>query len=195
MTNATYTCKNGTEVFHAFYSFPQFTSTFTQSAAMNTFYLDKYFTDYKKIASLRDLAVTGTIPLNTSYAYDHTFEITYLSSNFISILENTYEYAGGAHPDSYYEAHTFSLNTGKQLSLSNLFLSSKANTEKTIKNFLIGEIHSKPDEYDSNAIDIVKNMPLESFHFYIKEGNVIIFFNPYEIAPYASGLVKFKYEL
>lgn len=193
-TNAMYAFKNDTEILHAFYSFPWFTNKSKQANRLNAYYQQKMFNDYKKIVQLREQAMENTIPPNTSYAYDHTFEVTFLSYNFVSIMENTYEYAGGAHPESTYDAHTFSLKTGKELTLRNLFLSPNDKIEKQIKQKIIKAIRQTPEDYSPDAINIIENKTLDSFSFYIKDNAIVIYFNPYEIAPYARGLVEFKFE-
>lgn len=185
------TYKSDTEVLHAYYTYPQFLDSFKQASALNQFYIRQLDKDYKDIRELRSAALENEIPPNLSYAYDHTFEVTFLTNHFLSILENTYQYAGGVQPDTFYQAHTFSLQTGKEVTLENLFLKPKADTEKRIRVFLIQKINKNLDDFYPDAADTISNMPLESFHFYLDKNGITIFFNPFEISPYAGGIVKF----
>lgn len=180
------------EIFHGYYSFPNLPQTFHDAQSINSFYQTQFEKEYNKMKVLRNAAHQNILPLNTVYAYDHTFEVTFLSKHFLSILENTYTYAGGAHPDITNEAHTFSLQTGKEINLADLFLLSDIETDDYIKKFIINEIHKNPDEYFPDAIETLQNTPLDKFKFYINKYGIRIFFNPDEISPYVNGIVEFS---
>lgn len=191
ITTAINTYKNTIEVFHAYYSYPQFPDSFEQAVPLNQFYIKQLYKDYEDIRNIRNAALENVIPPNLSYGYDHTFEVTFLTDHFLSILENDYQYAGGAQPDTFSKAHTFSLQNGKELSLENLFLKPKADTEKTVKNIIIEKIRKNPDDYYPDAVSTISDMTLDAFHFYLDKNGITIFFNPFEISPYAGGIVKF----
>lgn len=195
ITHSIHTHANSNEVMHAYYSYPQFLPTMKHSEKLNNFYLKKLSQDYNSINILRETAINSPLSGNHVYAYDHTFEITYHSANLISILENTYEYAGGTHPDNYLEANTFSLQTGEVLPLGDLFHNSKPETEKRIKNYIIEEINLNPEDYYPDTPETISGLSLDSFHYYLKNGALIIFFNPYEIAPYPRGVVEFTFPI
>lgn len=190
-TTALNTYKNGIEVLHAYYSYPQFPDTFKQSITLNQFYIKQLYNDYKAIRELRNSALENEIPPNLSYASDHSFEVTLLTNHFLSILENDYQYAGGAQPDTSSKAHTFSLQTGRELTLESLFIKPRADIEKQIKAYIIEEIKKHPDDYYPDAAFTISNMSLESFRFFLSKEGITIFFNPFEISPYARGIVKF----
>lgn len=192
-TVSSHTYKDDKEILHAYYAYPQFHSTYKQAHRLNSFYLAKMIRDYNKIKAIRDSAIQLPLQDDMVYAFDHTFEVTYHSDTIISILENTYEYAGGAHPDYSLDAHTFSLQSGKELNLEFFFQENKYKLEKKIKHYIIEEIQSEPEDYYSNAIEIITNRPLDSFRFYLKNKTLVIFFNPYEIAPYSRGIVEFSF--
>lgn len=192
ITYVTNSYQNNVESFHSYYSYPSFPPQFPQAEKLNYFYQNQFFKDFKKIQEIRNNANSVTLSENTVCAYDHTFEVQFLSHNFLSILENTYTYCGGLHADSVYEAHTFSLKNGSELKLENLLLGSVTDIEKKIKESIINSIKAAPDDFFPDAIEIVHNMPLDSFHFYINQNGIIIFFNTYEITPYAKGYVEFN---
>lgn len=190
-TTALNTYKNNIEILHAYYSYPQFPDTFKQSIMLNQFYISQLYNDYKTIQELRNSALENEIPPNLSYAYDHTFEVTLLTDHFLSILENDYQYAGGAQPDTSSKAHTFSLQTGRELTLESLFIKPRADIEKQIKAYIIEEIKKHPDDYYPDAAFTISNMSLDNFQFFLNKEGITIFFNPFEISPYARGIVKF----
>lgn len=184
--------KNETELLHSYYTYPRFPANFQQAEKLNYFYLNKFFLDYNQLQNTIKNVDFLIFPPNTVYAYDHTYEIKFLSSHFLSILENTYIYSGGIHPESTYEAHTFSLENGEELKLESLFLLPKSEIKMKIENTIIDSLQEAPDDFYPNAIQIVRDMSLDSFHFYIGHDGINIFFNPYEIAPYTKGYVEFN---
>lgn len=108
---------------------------------------------------------------------------------FISLKLHTYMYTGGAHGISNIE--TYNIANGKKASditLKSIFGSSYASiVDKEIRQ----QIKAKPEQYFKDGFTGVKaNQP-----FYIQNGSVQVVFQPYEIAPYATGIPEFKLPL
>lgn len=59
-----------------------------------------------------------------------TFEIHQPSANYVSILFTHYSQTGGAHPNTAYEGHTYSLLTGQPMTLMELFPQAQASVSK-----------------------------------------------------------------
>ena len=104
----------------------------------------------------------------------------YLSVDFF-----TYFYGGGAHGYGGNVSDVFSLQTGKKLEFDDIVQVSSA----------YGIINALAEEYlRANDIDIfeepfdIRETPASSFRM-TQEGPVLIF-NPYEIAPYAAGIIE-----
>lgn len=181
---------NNTEIFHGYYSWPQFPPSIPSASRLNSYYQEQFFQDYEEMKNIRLNSAERISPQDV-YAYDHTFEVTFLSNQLLSILEDTYLFSGGAQPEIKNEAHTFSLSTGKELNLSDLFSSSKNDIDKWIKDIITKEIRKAPNNYYPDAEKIIQDISLENFNFYISKNGIVVFFNPAEIAPYAGGIVKF----
>lgn len=144
-------------------------------------------TTYQTEKVLPSTIIHKTLVINSYVKNKETFH----GYKYLSFLENTYTFSGGAHPDIQNRAHTFSLITGKELTLEDLFPIPKEALENKIKNWIFDVIKNNPEEYYPDAANIIDSMQLESFNFYIKNNHVVIFFNPYDIAPYAKGLTEF----
>jgi hypothetical protein len=110
-------------------------------------------------------------------------EVTYQSSEIISIAINSYVNSGGAHGNS--NVTFFNFNTsGKRLSFNDLF---------TNKSELITKVKSYFDqETEGNNMDYFfgKEFQLPANIGFNDEG-VIFFYNVYEIASYADGVTEF----
>lgn len=193
-TYVTKSFQNATEVFHGYYSYPQFPTYCPQADALNRFYLNQYINAYREMSDIRSTAFLNILPANTVYAYDHTFEISYNTKEYISIVENTISYAGGAQPSDFTQAHTFSLSDGLEKPLT-YFLQLASISEVTFRDSLIKAVRKSTDIFSPSAEQFLANKDLDSFSFYIDRKGIIIFFNPSEIAPSVQGIVKFQLPL
>lgn len=118
------------------------------------------------------------------------FDIKKNSNNILSILTKYYKYAGGAH--GYYENITYNIDmrTGEFLILENLF---KENIDyKTVINEEIRmqiEELIKSDKQNKGIYEF-KSIG-DKQKFYIQDDNLVVYFDLYEIAPYAAGIPEF----
>lgn len=106
-----------------------------------------------------------------------------------------YQYTGGAHGLSVGSFYSYDLEKKKLIKLSDLF-EPKFDYITYINDQIYRKIDSEtkhdPESayayYDFNGIT-------EDVKFYIEDNNLVIFFDQYEIAPYASGTPTFKIPL
>lgn len=119
-----------------------------------------------------------------------SYKVTYNQKNIVSIACTYYRDTLGAHGNSETKTFNFDLNTGKQLTLKDLF-DENENYLSVINGEIQKQIKLNPREYfsqkDQGFVSIRSDQP-----FGIEDGNVIIYFDPYEIAPYSTGAPQFK---
>ena len=147
----------------------------------------KFFNDMQSQAK----EYNDSLPdIETKFVANVNFDIKKNSDNILSILVNYYKYAGGAH--GYYEdiAYNIDTSTGKFLKLKDLF---KEDTD--YKNVINEEIRRQIEELikldeQNKGIYEFKSIS-ENQKFYIQDDNLVIYFDLYEIAPYAAGIPKF----
>ncbi|MBR3770892.1 MAG: DUF3298 domain-containing protein [Clostridium sp.] len=192
ITYVTHTLQNNTEVFHGYYTYPKFTETFSSASTLNQYYFQQFIQDYQEMKEIRDTASLNILPPKTSYAYDHTFEITTISEKMISIIENITTYAGGIQPTSFRKSNTFHLESGKKVSLEDLLSPVSHDVDNLVRSYLIAEINKSPNDYYPDATQIVQKKSLNTFLFYLTPTEFVIYFNPGEIAPYLKGVVEFR---
>lgn len=119
------------------------------------------------------------------------FEVKKNSDDILSINVIYYKYSGGAH--GYYETVSYNIDMkdGKLLTLSDLF-KPDIDYKKVIDNEIRNKIENivKNDKeyegvYQFNGIKLNNK-------FYIQDDNLVIYFDLYEIAPYAAGEPEFS---
>lgn len=137
------------------------------------------------------------------YGLGKTYEITRTDGKVISIVESGYEYAGGAHPNSYKVAQNFDPKTGERLSLEDISIDGDNNNEEYddedyndakdfMKEYLISYIEGSEyidyvyPEFRDNIGDIIGDDT-----WYFSEEGIVIIANAYIIAPYAGGIMEF----
>ncbi len=128
-----------------------------------------------------------------SYETVLNYETAYNQNCHLSLYRDQYEFTGGAHGSTIRASDTWNLSTGKRLGLSQLF-----SCGKDYKAFLIAKISEQAacnmeenpgiyfEEYQSLIRD---NFNERSFHLSSK--GLSIYYQQYEIAPYATGIVTF----
>ena len=119
-----------------------------------------------------------------------TFEIKKNRDDVISILVKYYKYSGGAHGYYEYIPYNIDLRKGNFIALKDIF---KDNVD--YKMLINKEIENQIKEMRKNEKYIDK---IYEFHgikenqkFYLQDGKIVIFFDLYDIAPYAAGVPEF----
>ncbi len=113
------------------------------------------------------------------------------SDNMLSILLNYYKYSGGSHGYYEYKSYNIDMRSGKFLELEDLF-KSNSDYKKVINNEIRRQIEYKAKS-DSQYEGIYQFERIkDNQKFYIQDNNLIIYFDLYEIAPYAAGIPEFQ---
>jgi len=147
----------------------------------------KFFNDIQNQAK----EYNDSLPdIQTKFVANVNFDIKKNSDNILSILVTYYKYAGGAH--GYYENVVYNIdtNTGKFLKLKDLF-----KEEVDYKNVINEEIRRQIEELikldkQNKGVYEFKSIS-DNQKFYIQDDNLVVYFDLYEIAPYAAGIPEF----
>lgn len=120
----------------------------------------------------------------TPYIYNVDFDVKKNSDSMLSILIKIYQYSGGAH--GYYENRSYNIfiENGQNLNLKDLF-KENADYKKVINGLIRDEIKENKQEYSFKSIS-------ENQKFYIQDDKLVIYFDLYEIAPFAGGIPEFR---
>ena len=112
-----------------------------------------------------------------------------VNDDILSFYVDYYQYTGGAHGLTERRAYNIDFKTGELLPLATLFepdYAYKAVIDKEINR----QIALDPETYfegDMGFQGIGKEQ-----NYYLDGENLVIYFNQYEIAPYAAGIREFK---
>ncbi len=134
---------------------------------------------------------------NTKYVFHpYEFTLTYDADEFdgfISIISTETTYTGGAHPATFKSAKTYGTETGA-VALSDvseaLFGKDAEEILKEAKTLFLEKIKENPDKFYDDSENLLDYLSTENF--YIDKNGLSFFFNQYEIAPYASGIIEVK---
>lgn len=111
------------------------------------------------------------------------------SQNYFSVLLEGYDYYGGAHGMPYRKS--VNVMKGKEILLGDLFFEGSGYEKALIDKMNSIRLLSSTQEY--HLVQEVTELPVDSF--YIKDGNLVIYYQPYELASYARGFVEFRISL
>lgn len=117
---------------------------------------------------------------------------TYNSAELLSMYRDYYEYTGGAHGNTVRKSDTWSLMSGKVLPLSAFFPKNSDYKAIVLEEILrqAKENYARDPIYFENYPELIlKTFDPESF--YLTEKGIAVYFQQYDIAPYAAGIQVF----
>ncbi len=135
------------------------------------------------------------------YSYYTLDTVTRLDSSVFSMTTYYSSYTGGAHPNNTQAAFNFDVEDGMRLSLGEVLL---PEGQLMLQSMILDRLQAKAsdfglfDEYESLIEERFQPSALATQidNWYFSNTGLVIFFNPYDILPYAAGVVKieFSYE-
>lgn len=139
-----------------------------------------------------EYAVANKFPVRQYDVYAD-FYVTYNRNCILSLYFDLYEYTGGAHGSTVRTSDTWDISLSRLVSLSDLFPPGT-----NVRDYYIREIAERIKHesqngymmYFENYEDMIKQY-LNLNNFYLTYDGVVIYFQQYEIAPYASGIPEF----
>ena len=128
--------------------------------------------------------ITGVFAFNSFYQYN-------VCGDIVSVKLNNYTYQGGAHGLEYITSYTGNIGGKDIFGVQDLFRDSE-NGQAVLKSFIKAEIAKNKDGYFSNATETIEESDLNSRFYIDEQGNIVVYFNPYEIDAYAGGIKEFQ---
>jgi len=128
----------------------------------------------------------------------YTFTLTYDADEFdkfLSIISTKIVYTGGAHPSTVKSSKTYNIETGavtlEEVS-KRLFNKSPDEILTEAKELFREKVKENPDRFYADSEKLIDEMSPEYENFYISKDGLVFYFNHYEIAPYATGMIEVK---
>ena len=139
-----------------------------------------------------EYSVANDFPIRQFEAFvDYT--ITYNQNCIVSMYFDQYEYAGGAHGLTVRYSDSWNFSKSKRIELAELFPHRNHYREYVIQ-MIDHEIEQQLAQESSMYFDNYEQLVNENFkanNFYLTKEGVVIYFQQYDIAPYASGIPTF----
>lgn len=121
------------------------------------------------------------------------YEVTLNDNCHLSTYFDRYEYTGGAHGSTIRTSNSFDLKTGYQLQLKDLFKNNNYRKLILDKVLIMAEVNYNNDPY--LYFENYKDLIVENFNednFNLTKDGIIIYYQQYDIAPYAAGIISFE---
>ena len=135
-----------------------------------------------------DFKSTGSIQMNYAYATKEAVSIC-MSKNLFPM--------GGAHGDYKQSSVTFDLTTGERLKLSDLLNPDNVDAAKNLKKLVSAQLNQEQSGMagmfmtaDEAAEKFILAKDSEDENWTLTEDGLRFHFQPYEIAPYAGGIIQ-----
>ncbi|MFT4146660.1 MAG: DUF3298 and DUF4163 domain-containing protein [Mobilitalea sp.] len=191
-----------TKVMHYSIKYPHFISNTYHTLAnkLNNYYRTKAVM-YQR-TNIMQLYQEAMVDYEYSVANDfpvHEYEavteytVTYNENCMLSLYFDQYEYTGGAHGNTIRTSDTWNLAQSKRAELADFF-PGKSNYSEFIIESIINQIKAQVKANTTMVFDDYPKLVAENFkanNFYLTEEGVVIYFQQYDIAPYASGILTF----
>lgn len=182
--------------------YPYFISTAFQTILnkLNSFYKTKAIMyERSNIMNLYQMAMveyeyskTNNFPIRQFEAFVD-YKVTYNESCTLSLYFDQYEYTGGAHGLTIRYSDTWDLLRSRKMEVNELF-KSELNYQDFIYQEIIQDIEGKVGSEEYMYFDDYKKLVKDKFkpnNFYLDKEGIVIFYQAYDIAPYASGIPTF----
>ena len=151
------------------------------SDKINAFIIDK---NQKIIDEFKEFSSENSIPAERTQLYlNHS--VKYNKYDLFSLAVYGFQYTGGAHGITWKNSITINLKTGQEYTLSDLFKKS-SDYEKVLNNAIKAQIKERQWEDGVTFTGINADTS-----FYVTEEVLVIYYQPYEIAPYVFGMLEF----
>ena len=117
--------------------------------------------------------------MSMSYDYSCEYSITF-SGKYISILMSVYAYTGGAHGN--YGVTSICYDTKKNEAVSITEVVGK--TKQELTKYIYDKLNKMPETFKPVDPDLSLNT------FTVENGTATVYYSPYEVAPWAAGVIE-----
>lgn len=126
---------------------------------------------------------------NVPYSYDsEVARVRYFDGNYVSFVQEGYDYFGGAHGLPLWEGYVFDLETGERLLLPDLVSDTEEELKELVTAYFSEIIDKSPDDFWQDAKETVyESISLEMTNFALEDEGISFIMDPYSIAAYVMG--------
>ncbi|MDD4389507.1 MAG: DUF3298 and DUF4163 domain-containing protein [Eubacteriales bacterium] len=133
-------------------------------------------------------SIIRDFPFHVHEAYA-LYNITYNQDCVISIYSDMYTFTGGAHGSTLRESETWNIRTGDRIYLTHIIENPDYAIKMVCKQIATQISHGENWYFDNYAQLVAENF--NPANFYLSSEGPVIYYQQYDIAPYASGILEF----
>ena len=115
-----------------------------------------------------------------------SYEVNTNRDGVISITNFDYENTNGAHPSYSKSSRTFNMTDEKELQLIDVLVGEQEGLEQTVYDAFISYLEKNDPGLDAEAAENLGSK-LNDVSWYLTDDSLVMYYNPYEIAPYPLG--------
>lgn len=169
-----------------------------QITADNDSYRDELIAEADEMYTQSQTATDGFTPSFYAYSYYAYASTARMDSRILSVLLVNSWYRGGAHPTSEQTAYNFDLQEQTILSLEDILL---PDTREAFLELVLQSLEDRISalndalngaglysDYQQTVIASITGEPA-TVNWYFSDNGLVIYYNHYDIAPYAAGIV------
>lgn len=120
------------------------------------------------------------------------FAVTYNKGVYTSVLFQTVQDTGGAHPMTVRNSAVYDMQTGKALALTDLLKGDQQAIDQLILDGFSAQIKAQPEAFFPDVADTLKQaVANHTYSYYLSEDGLTFYFQLYQIAPYAAGFSQY----
>lgn len=128
-----------------------------------------------------------------SYIFQSMYTVPFNQRCITSLYFDEYSFLGGAHGSTERHSDTWDFCTGRQLKLHDFFHGCTDFAEILFSN-IEKQIAERLKESPSSYFDDYKMLVRKNFHFenyFVTPNGIVIYYQQYDVAPYATGITEF----
>ncbi len=147
---------------------------------------------YQMAIAEYEYSVAHGYPVREFEAYVN-YEVPYNQNCALSLYFDQYEYSGGAHGLTVRSSDTWDLQRSRRMELKD-FYPNNSNYKEQIIQEIITQINVQIATGNGMYFENYKQLVVDTFkqnNFYLTPEGLVLYFQQYDIAPYASGLPSF----
>lgn len=143
------------------------------------------------------LSAAKTVYTNSEQWIPYICQIAYnptrIDTSVLSLIGSYTNYSGLPHPEKYYPSVNYDLMSGNVLRFDDIITDDSATN--TIYQYIIEELNTQKEEnalyegFEETVKERLARVSSDDDFWYFSQNGLCFYFWPYEIAPYASGII------
>ena len=128
------------------------------------------------------------------YVFETTCEVPLNANNRLSILLHSYQYTGGAHPSMVMSSRSWDMKKKQELKLNDVLGMTQEKTDQKVSDSFVawGTENEVESEVMQDYMAPALKEQAQSVNFYLTDISVELYYNQYDILPYAYGIPQVR---